>query len=590
MNLYYANNIKLEKTENFSILGKDINKIFYISKIKKPNTYNIKLSRPVTSNIPDPKKIICKDINLCFCKTPNYKNNVIKESYKSVKPKKREVEKSVFKLDEKNKKDKKKFFLFNKNIVKEQKHKKNNSLVRPVFAEECQKDKNIFKHKDNRLNPININIKNNFQVNSIFNNFISNDFQKNLVSINNNLKIPFINFTKIPFPRFENMPNSFNEDFFKDNEVKFQLSSNIGNFINFSRINPNISKKKEKFNISLGNSSSKETTIDKNKFVFLEGIKRKGRKSKNIRNLNIPSKHTKFSSDNMMRKVKNKIIESSRLLCNKVISNEIQNLKDLFQFPYIEFKKIKGSFSQELNIKFNLWFYQIKIKEIFSMEISSKYSSYEKSSNIELIEYIFSKENIKNFPKTKELLNMPFHQYYHDIFLAERKDWAKYFDIKPEENKYELNYLLKSLEEEDKNNNLNKIYIEKICDLAKNYEGFFLYKKMRNVDLSDKKNDFIKQFMNNSLESDYFKYCEQVKKIKDFYNNRKNSLNENKNDEIKNKTKNNIINNFNKELIEEMKNDTQNEDIFKDIIISINEGKNQFLEKKRKPDKLLKFN
>jgi len=29
---------------------------------------------------------------------------------------------------------------------------------------------------------------------------------------------------------------------------------------------------------------------------------------------------------------------------------------------------------------------------------------------------------------------------------------------------------------------------------------------MRNVDLSDKKNDFIKQFMNNSLENDYLKY------------------------------------------------------------------------------------
>ena len=56
----------------------------------------------------------------------------------------------------------------------------------------------------------------------------------------------------------------------------------------------------------------------------------------------------------MMRKIKNKIIESSRLLCNKILENEIKNLKVLFQFPYTEFKKIKGSFCQELNIKFNL--------------------------------------------------------------------------------------------------------------------------------------------------------------------------------------------------------------------------------------------
>ena len=270
----------------------------------------------------------------------------------------------------------------------------------------------------------------------------------------------------------------------------------------------------------------------------------------------------------MMRKIKNKIIESSRLLCNKVLESEIKNLKELYQFPYTEFKKIKGSFSQELNIKFNLWFYQIKIKEIFSMEISTKYSSFEKSSNKELIEYIFSKENINNFHKLKELLNMPFHQYYHDIFLGERKDWIKFYDIKGEENKYELNYLLKSLEEEDKDNNLNKIYIEKLGNLAKNYEGFFLFKKMRNVDLSDKKNDFIKQFMNNSLESDYLKYLEQVKQIKNFYDNRQNML------------QNNIDN---KDIIEEKQNDVKNEDILNNIIISIGEEKNQLLGKKRNP-------
>ena len=73
-----------------------------------------------------------------------------------------------------------------------------------------------------------------------------------------------------------------------------------------------------------------------------------------MKDINIQSKHTKFSPDNMMRKIKNKIIESSRLLTNKILSDEISKIKDKFQFPYMEFKKIKGSFSQELNIKFNL--------------------------------------------------------------------------------------------------------------------------------------------------------------------------------------------------------------------------------------------
>ena len=576
MNLYYANNIIIEKTENLALLGKSINKIFYTSKIKKQRIPKIKLSIRGTPNIPDFTKIICKEINLYFCSSKKNKNLVVKDEYKPNKLKKSKNEKNNLNMNEinkKNKKDKKNNKLLNKNKVNEQKNKKSNSLIRPVFAEEEQEEKNIFTNKGNFLNPININTKNNFKVNTIFNNFIFNDFQKNSGSINNNLKFSFNNLSKYPLTRFENIPFSNSEDFFKNNKINFQLSSNIGNNINSSGIDTNNLKKKEKFNISLGNSSSKDTTLEKNKIVFLGGLKKKGRRSKNLKNLNIPSKHTKFSSDNMMRKIKNKIIESSRLLCNKILENEIKNLKELYQSPYTEFKKIKGSFSQELNIKFNLWFYQIKIKEIFSMEISTKYSSFEKSSNKELIEYIFSKENINNFHKLKELLNMPFHLYYHDIFLGERKDWIIYYSI--EENKYELNYLLNSLEEEDKNNNLNKIYVEKLGNLAKNYEGFFLFKKMRNVDLSDKKNDFIKQFMNNSLESDYLKYLEQVKQIKNFYDNRQN-MNQNNID--------------NKDIVEEKQNDVKNEDILNNIIISIGEEKNQLLGKKRNPAKLSDFN
>jgi len=572
MNLYHANNSIVEKTENLSLLGKSINKIFYTSKIKKQNILNKKLTTPENQNIHDASKIICKEINLYFCSTKDNKNNIVKDSYKSNKIKKSKDEINNFNINKKGKKNNK---LLNKSNSKEQKNKKNISLIRPLFAEERQEEKNFFINKRNFLNPININIQNNFKVNTIYNNFIFNDFKKNSGTINNNLKFSFNNLPKYPLTRLESIPFSNNEDFFKNSNINFQLSSNIRNKIDSSGINTNILKKKEKFNISLANSSSKETTLDKNKLVFLGDLKRKGRRSKNLKNLNIPSKHTKFSSDNMMRKIKNKIIESSRLLCNKILKNEIKNLKELYQFPYTEFKKIKGSFSQELNIKFNLWFYQIKIKEIFNMEISTKYSSFEKSSNKELIGYIFSKENINNFPKLRELLNMPFHQYYHDIFLGERKDWIKYYGIKEEENKYELNYLLKSLEEEDKDNNLNKIYIEKLGNLAKNYEGFFLFKKMRNVDLSEKKNDFIKQFMNNSLESDYLKYLEQVKQIKNYYDNRINMIH------------NNVDN---KNTIKEKQQDVKNEEILNNIIISIGEEKNKFLEKKRNPAKLSDFN
>ena len=212
------------------------------------------------------------------------------------------------------------------------------------------------------------------------------------------------------------------------------------------------------------------------------------------------------------------------------------------------------------------------------MEISNKYSSLEKTSNKELIDYIFSPGNTNYFEKTKELLNMPFHQYYHDIFLEENKNWIINYNIKPEENKYGINYLLKCLEEENKDDSSNKIYVEKINRLAYEYEDFFLYKKMRNVDLGDKRNDFIKSFMTNTLKSDFTKYFKQVEAIKNFYKQRNNILIQKFPDLSKNVKINNI------QKTDEHKNENKTDDILKNIIISISDDKNQFLERKRKLD------
>ena len=82
MNLYHANNIIVEKTENLSLLGNSINKIFYTSKIKKQNILNKKFTTPENQNIHDASKIICKEINLYFCSTKDNKNNIVKDIYK----------------------------------------------------------------------------------------------------------------------------------------------------------------------------------------------------------------------------------------------------------------------------------------------------------------------------------------------------------------------------------------------------------------------------------------------------------------------------------------------------------------------------
>ena len=579
MNLFNPDKIVPEKVENLMLQRKDLTKVFQISKIKKNRTPKIIISKSKTTLIPNCNNIICHEINLSF-KTIQRNTIFTSVNYDGAfKLRKRTCEKNSLNFSEKDEKLQKRKKFVNRSYKKERKIRKNNSLIKPVLVEDNFQSENKNKKKENTENSLKINIKNNYKFNSVFNNFF---FEKNSKFINNNFIFPVNFYTNNLLkekPIFEFKPFSLRENFFKDNSLKLQFNLNNKIIHAYPELKNDNTNKKEKFNISLINTTTLDTSFEKNKIVPKEIIyTKKGRKSKNLSNMNIQSKHTKFSPDNMMRKIKNKIIESSRLLTNKILSDEISKMKDRFQFPYLEFKKIKGSFGQELNIKFNLWFYQIKIKDIFSMEISTKYSSLEKFSNKELIEYIFSNDNIDYFTKTKSLLNMPFHQYYHDIFLGENKSWMLCFDIKPENNKYEIDYLLKSLEEEDKNSSMNKIYIEKINNLAHNYEGFFLYKKMRSVGISDKRSDFVKSFMNKTFKVDYTKYFEQVEKIKNYYINRNKGLEQNSLDLSKKDTF------FTNDINEKQNNieDKQNDDILNNIIININsENNNQFLKRKR---------
>ncbi len=110
---------------------------------------------------------------------------------------------------------------------------------------------------------------------------------------------------------------------------------------------------------------------------------------------------------------------------------------------------------------------------------------------------------------------------------------------------------------------------------------------MRNIEIGVKKNDFIKSFMNNTLQSDYLKYCEEVKQIKKNYDERKSNKDKNDN---KINTQKSIDNIPNKVIVEQQKNDLKEDDILNNIIISIGEEKSKFLGKKRKIFKLQNYN
>ena len=220
-------------------------------------------------------------------------------------------------------------------------------------------------------------------------------------------------------------------------------------------------------------------------------------------------------------------------------------------------------------------------------------------------------------------MDAPFHQFYHDIFLGENKKWKIFYGINEKDNKFEINYLLKTLEEEEKNGE-TKIeeakYINDIHILANNYENFFLEKKPRKLDHNNKKNEFIKSFIINLPNEKYLKLAEETKKFREFYEkrnllntnnkifgetNNKSALNINdkKNNEIE-KNENNIINNnqeTNENTKERIINNKENNDniLFKNkdekeftnLKKEIDENKyqNSFCNKKREREKIKYF-
>ena len=240
---------------------------------------------------------------------------------------------------------------------------------------------------------------------------------------------------------------------------------------------------------------SKDSII--NKIKKIPGRKKKGSNEEGV--------HNKFSKDNMMRKLKNKVMESARKLINKIIKMEAGNEFKSFK----ELRKIEGIYSQELNIKFNFWFYFQKIKDIFQFKMSSKYSKGDLHSNNELINKIYSWGQKGLFQKTIELLELQFHEYYHKYFLGEEQDWYKKFDIK--ENKYELDFFLneKPKSESPEINHSDEKYKKTIKDLAHKYELFFLKKNPRlsgNQKKEEKEESDSKKIIKNISPEEYKYY------------------------------------------------------------------------------------
>lgn len=213
----------------------------------------------------------------------------------------------------------------------------------------------------------------------------------------------------ISYNRLENVIecNNFEESENTENNEEIYNNS-IDNEKKDSKFINLIGSKLENFstgyssNLSQNENSCSNNFIQKEKLFYITKEPKKKKKRGRKKNSSMGGKHTKFCYDNMTRKFKRVFFES---ILNFIKSSmkKVQTSANKYVKPIL--LKIKQNFISNTNVNFNKNLIQKKLREIFSNNISSKFSNYGLDYNRKLIEKIY---NEKIQTKVIDILEMTF--------------------------------------------------------------------------------------------------------------------------------------------------------------------------------------
>ena len=187
-----------------------------------------------------------------------------------------------------------------------------------------------------------------------------------------------------------------------------------------------------------------------------------GRKKKENEGL---GEHNKFSDDNIIRKIKHVILDNVMKFINKKI-HIIYSYQNEKEKKERELFKLKQNSKISSRINYNKEFLNKKLVEIFSGDISSKYSRFPTNHNKELIKSLVN----ENDEKKKILFNKIFNLSFLDClnhFRGSKK-------IEELEGVSNLDNYLKS-----KKTNFNEEYSNLFKYFVNNYEKVIIEKKSR---------------------------------------------------------------------------------------------------------------
>ena len=213
----------------------------------------------------------------------------------------------------------------------------------------------------------------------------------------------------------------------------------------------------EEKNINLDNTKDLTVEIEKPKKKFLFTIKQKtkvGRKPKFSKTI---SEHTKFSHDNILRKIKVKFFHKLVNYLNSIIISKYHTrLRPL--------KPLIGKINQNNAINFNRRLLNTKLKDIFSLyEINGKFKLFEKNHNKSVIDKIYG-ENIKELI---DILEMTFFEVF-EIF-RDLNDTQKLIGFE------KIDSVIREMSVKE----LDEKYIDKFRNAVINFEKYYYNKVAR---------------------------------------------------------------------------------------------------------------
>ena len=244
-----------------------------------------------------------------------------------------------------------------------------------------------------------------------------------------------------------------NEETENNIEIDFNINKNIKNFVKEINLEKTKEDTQEK-DKNINDINVKELNDNKNVFFDIYKKSKKGRKSQS--NL-VKTIHTKYSHDNILRKIKVKFLKRLTKFINNII-------KIKYKGKINELVPLNGEIAQNNNISFNLKLLNSKIKEIFlSHDINGKFTSFDKCFNKKVIDSIYD----MNIQELIDIFEMTFLEVFNH-----------FISIK-ETNKLNGLEKLDTVINEIKTKEKNDQYIKKFISVANDFEKYFTNKNPR---------------------------------------------------------------------------------------------------------------